>query len=82
MKLGRTLLIVPDPRRLSSSLSHTRTYSHTHTRTHLHFPHVNYPHVVIYQNHVGRVSASLPRGSNVITRPAHGGTKLYHIANY
>lgn len=34
MKLGRTLLIVPDPRRLSSSLSHTRTYSHTYTYAH------------------------------------------------
>lgn len=77
-KLGRTLLIVPDPRRLSR----TRVHTHTHTYTHLHFPRVNYPHVVIYQNHVRRVSASLPRGSNVITRPAHSGTKLYHVANY
>lgn len=32
-KLGRTLLIVPDPRRLSLSLSLSRTRVHTHTHT-------------------------------------------------
>lgn len=80
-KLGRTLLIVPDPPRLSFSFS--LSLSHIHART----------HICIFRAWIIRTwsfikitsDACQPRfleDPTMITRPAHSGTKLYHISNY